>query len=539
MPLPFEFDFLKPDYVKVLEWRYNLLKKIRSNPGCLDIFKEHYRNNPHDFINHWGSTFDPRNPEIGLPSTIPFLLFDRQEEWCNWIMEKWRNRAPGIVEKSRDMGMSWLSVAMACTISLFNNGISVGFGSRKEEYVDKIGDPKSLFWKARFFMKSLPVEFRGGWMLKTHAPHMRLLFPDTGSSITGESGDGIGRGDRKSIYFVDEAAHLERPQLVDASLSATTNCRIDISSANGMANSFYEKVHGGKIEVFTFHWRQDPRKDEIWYARKCEELDPVTVAQEIDINYAASVEGVVIPSAWVKAAIGACEFLGIEPTGDRTGALDIADEGKDKNAMGAKQGIELFFITDWSGKGSDTLYTTEKAFDLLDEHQLSTFLYDSDGVGAGIRGDIRMINERRVSQGMKFRDITPFRGSGSVIDPDRPAIIGGSERDPRTNKDFFKNRKAQAWWSLRLRFQYTWRAVEAKKNGTMALGFDPDNIISIRRDIPNLIALERELSQPTYDKDTSGRLIIDKAPDGTKSPNLADTVMMLYSPGKRATGLFH
>ncbi|SQD04315.1 putative phage gp33 TerL [Escherichia coli] len=37
------------------------------------------------------------------------------------------------------------------------------FGSRKEEYVDSTGDPKALFWKARKFVETLPVEFRGSW----------------------------------------------------------------------------------------------------------------------------------------------------------------------------------------------------------------------------------------------------------------------------------------------------------------------------------------------------------------------------------------
>lgn len=39
----------------------------------------------------------------------------------------------------------------------------IGFGSRKEEYVDSTGDPKALFWKARKFVETLPVEFRGKW----------------------------------------------------------------------------------------------------------------------------------------------------------------------------------------------------------------------------------------------------------------------------------------------------------------------------------------------------------------------------------------
>jgi hypothetical protein len=41
------------------------------------------------------------------------------------------------------------------------------------------------------------------------------------------------------------------------------------------------------------------------------------LAQEVDIDYAASVEGVLIPSVWVQAAIDAHLKLNIEPTGDR------------------------------------------------------------------------------------------------------------------------------------------------------------------------------------------------------------------------------
>src|SRR5690606_36724248 len=127
------------------------------------------------------------------------------------------------------------SVAFACTMCLFHDGLTFGFGARKEEYVDKLGHPKSLFYKARMFMEHLPPEFRRGWT-RDHAPHMRISFPATASVITGEAGDNIGRGDRAAMYFVDEAAFLERPQLVEASLSATTNCRIDISTPNGRAN---------------------------------------------------------------------------------------------------------------------------------------------------------------------------------------------------------------------------------------------------------------------------------------------------------------
>jgi phage terminase large subunit len=65
----------------------------------------------------------------------------------------------------------------------------------------------------------------------------------------------------------------------------------------------------GQDSRFTFSWRQDPRKGEDWYRKQAETLDPVTLAGEVDIDYRGSVEGQLIPSAWIFAAIGAAEKL--------------------------------------------------------------------------------------------------------------------------------------------------------------------------------------------------------------------------------------
>lgn len=521
MPLHFPFDFRNPDYKAVYDWRSEKLLDIRKNPHKLPALKVYYKAHPWQFIIDWGMTTDPRNIEIGLPASIPFLLFPKQEEWCEWFIERWKSREPGITEKTRDMGMSWLTIGLSATLCLFYTDLVVGFGSRKEEYVDKIGSPKSLFEKARYFLNTIPIEFRGGWVREKHAPHMRILFPQSGSAITGESGDGIGRGDRTAFYVVDESAFLERPELVDASLSATTNCRQDVSTPNGMANSFAMRRFSGKIKVFTFHWRDDPRKDDAWYAKQQNELDPVTLAQEVDIDYSASVEGVLIPSSWVQAAIDAHVKLGIEPSGEKLGALDVADEGKDKNAFAGRNGILLEYIEEWSGKGDDIFGTVEKSFTLCDELEYDTFYYDADGLGAGVRGDSRVINERRLDNGEEELSVEPFRGSGAVYKPEAQMVL------KRKNKDFFYNLKAQAWWSLRIRFQNTYRAV------VEGMDYDADEIISISSALKNVRKLAMELSQPTYSKNGTGKIVVDKTPDGAKSPNMADAVNILYHPCNR------
>jgi len=537
------FNFRDPDYTEVFAVRAERLQRIRADKSgeLLKHLRAFYRTDEGipQFIHDWGCTFDPRLAERGLPSVVPFLLFEKQREWINWVLGRWRAQEPGLTEKSRDMGVSWLAISVAVTQCLFLEGLVIGFGSRKEEYVDNSKSPKSLFWKAREFIKLVPPEFRPGWSL-AEATHMRINFPHTGSAMTGEAGDNIGRGDRASWYLVDESAHLDRPQLVDASLSQTTNCRIDVSTPKGMANPFAQKRFSWPANrIFIFDWRDDPRKGPEWYAKQVEELDPVILAQEVDRDYTASVQGRLIPMAWIQSAIDLHLTLGIEPSGARRGALDVADEGPDLNAFAVGQGILVENVTAWSGKGDDIAYTTAKAFTFCDVLGLEGFDYDADGLGAGVRGDARVLNEQRNHK----LDVQPFRGSGEVVDKDKPietAAPRNLKPDPqrleRLNGDYFLNAKAQAWFSLRLRFQRSHRAVEMHQAGeNWRAAYHPDDLISLNSKMPELAKVTTELTQPTYGQTTAGKMIIDKAPrrqgePPMKSPNHGDAIMIRFAP---------
>jgi phage terminase large subunit len=328
-----------PDYDAVYRERAERLERIRSTPGMLAGLKAFYKDNPVQFIMDWGMTFDPRNAEVGLPTTMPFLLFPKQAEFIVWLRERWLGREDGLAEKSRDMGVSWLCVAFAVWMWLFHAGTVVGFGSRKEEYVDDLNDPKSLFWKARQFVNLLPVEFRPeGWDAKKHAPFMTLKNPENGSAIVGESGDNIGRGNRTSVYFKDESAFYERAESIDAALSQTSNCKIDVSTPNGNGNPFYRKRHGGKVKVFTFHWRDDPRKGPEWYAKQQNDLDPVVLAQEVDIDYNASTSDAWIPGALVEKAqqLGPAD---VEVNGPWMIGVDAAHMGDDESVITCRRGL--------------------------------------------------------------------------------------------------------------------------------------------------------------------------------------------------------
>lgn len=438
-------------------------------------------------------------------------------------MARWRNQEDGLTEKSRDMGVSWLCVAAAVEFWLFHPGMAIGFGSRKEELVDRVGDPKSLFEKIRQYLRNLPVEFLP-WGIpdgesaarryneRKDATHMKVVNIENGATITGEAGDNIGRGARASIYFKDESAFYERPDRIDAALSQTSNCKIDVSTPNGTGNPFYLKRMGGKIPVFTFHWRDDPRKDDEWYQKQVDTLDAVTVAQEIDIDYTASVSGVVIPAKWVRAAIGLAEKLGLEPSGVKRIGLDVADEeGADDNVATVVEGTVVSDIEAW--KGVDTSQSAAKTDSLAHSVRAEYVNFDSIGVGAGIRGAGKALS-------------TEFHPVASSESPEHGYCL---DNDIRKRSEQYLNLRAQLWWEMRIRCQRAYQHVNGDKLWSL------DDMVSL----PNHPQLITELSQPLFAYTASGKVQIESKKEmarrGLKSPNYADSLLLAFAEGPDRT----
>lgn len=521
-------DYQAPNYDEIVSARIARLRWLRSGTPAEQAqraadMRAFYSmdDNAAQFITDWCVTADPRNAERNLPVVMPFILWPKQREFVAACIEQWRAGKGLEVCKSRDQGASWLAMAVSIWFCVFHRDINIGFGSRKEELVDKAGDPKCLFHKGRTIMAHLPVEFRGGWRNDKHcSAHMRLSYPEQGSTITGEAGDNIGRGDRTALYFVDEAAYLEHPDLVDASLVATTNCRIEMSSVNGMANKFAERVHSGKHRVLMMDWRTDPRRNQAWYDNLVETVDPVVVAGEYDMDFSASVEGQVLPSKWVQAMIDAhLRIKNFPMGGTRRGAFDVADLGRDANAFCHMHGLIIEGAEDWPGEGDGAQTATVKAYALADTYKLDEFLYDSDGMGGPVRGFVGNIEAARAAAKQRRIAVGPFRGSAEVLNPE--ARVPGSP--DRLNKDYFANFKAQCWWALRQRALATYHA-------TLGRPYDPQMLISIKSGFKHQAKLVLELSQPVWKPLPSGKYVVDKLPDGARSPNLADSAMMCASP---------
>lgn len=520
-----------PEVVVEITRRYYYRMLIEQNELSIEAEIYKCKNDPAHWFNHWVWTYDPRGMPFGLPANIPFVLRPKQVELVDWLIERESTQTHGLIEKSRDEGMSYVVLGFYLHRWLFVEGFAGGVGSRKEELVDKKGDPKTLLHKFRDMFSKMPDWMKPkGFVEKVHDNYMRIINPDNGATVTGEAGDNIGRGGRTTMYFLDEWAFVERQEAVDAAISQNTNVHIKGSTPNGIGDRFHQDRFSGRYAVFTMPWRANPDKNwqvELrgkliypWYEKQLATLDEVVLAQEVDINYAASVEGVLIPSTWVQAAIDAHKKLNIEPTGDRIAGLDVADEGKDKNSIADRHGVVLKYLDTWSGKGDDIFGTTQKAMDHCQDRGINTMFYDADGLGAGVRGDARVINEKNLETGQREIIVEPFRGSGAIHDPEGEIV------EKRQNKDFFANLKAQSWWWLRLRFQETFRALEGRD-------YDPEFIISLSSediDPKELALLTTELSQPTYTKNGSGKILVNKQPDGASSPNRADSVMICFNP---------
>jgi phage terminase large subunit len=530
-----------PDFHAENLRRFRMMERAAGNLDLQGKVLAYYKHHPIEWMKDWCVTFDPRN-EPPLPRLMPFIPFPRQAENIEWLLECIHSKTNGLEEKTRDVGATWCCVYVACHQWIFWPGSVIGFGSLKEDAVDKRGDPKSIFSKLRMNLYNLPV-----WMLpmsfdrRIHDAHMKLINPSNDSSITGEAGTNIGRSGRTTVFFVDEAAHLEQPEMIEAALGDNTNVRIDISSVNGSGNVFHRKrlagevwqpgcpMPKGKTSVFLFDWRDHPTKTQEWYdlRRSRAEAEGLlhVFAQEVDRDYLASVDNIIIKQEWVEAAIDAHVKLNIRPTTERVAGQDIADGGGDKNALAIRHGIILRHCDHWAGEAGDAPGIGRP---VMIEQGVRELFYDSVGVGAGYKTGVNNLkNQGTWPQAIA---VYPWSGAGDVLDPKQPIIPG--DPDSPKNEDQYANLKAQSWFRLRTRFIKTFRAVRHGEK------FEPVELISLDSRMPRLHELKSELSQAVHKVSGTGKTLVDKTPSGTRSPNLADSIVICYNPNTPSRGFF-
>lgn len=297
--LQFKEYLLSPDYQEKLMLRLKLNSageesaKARSylwhlcerpdNPveGC--IF----------FIENFGWTFDPR-PEHA-PHHLPMILFDYQKRSIRWLVEHILNGRDGLVEKSRDMGATWVFfIWVSIWFWLFRDGVNILVGSYKEALVDDRSQD-SLFGKIDYCLESLPL-----WMMPKgfnpdkHRNKLKLMNPANGNQITGDTMNPLfGRGSRKTVILFDELGFWDYAKDAWEGCSDATSCKIANSTPQGY--NFFSMLRESGMDVITLRWPEHPLKDQQWYDFECQRRSPEEVAQELDISYSKSREGRVYP----------------------------------------------------------------------------------------------------------------------------------------------------------------------------------------------------------------------------------------------------
>lgn len=464
------------------------------------------------FVDNYCMTYDPRLLSVGKSAKLPFKLFDKQREFMLWIDAKMSARESGLVEKSRDMGITWCCAAFALHGLLFKPGFSAGFGSRKLDLVDRKDDIDSILEKVRFMYRNLPE------YLKSEAYQEAYCRINNGeASITGEGGDDIGRGGRKSVYFVDESAYIERYERVEAALSQNTETVIDISTHNGVGTRFYQKRNEGKVDVFVFDWRDDPRKDQAWYEAKKLSLPANIVAQEIDRDPTASLTDSVIKTAWIRAAVD----LDLAQLAARQGkewseatlveaGLDVADGGEDSSVYISRKGAVVHRLEYW--RSNNTTNTANKAAEFARQDGAEILKYDKVGVGAGVAATFEL---NKKTLGFVAHGIGGADAPSEKMAFDDVPNVWINER--------FVNKRAENWWNLRRRFQRTYEHVSGIRE------YPLDELISI----PNHNVLINELTTVLMKYTESGKIKIESKADmkkrGVKSPDYADALVYCFA----------
>ena len=310
-------DIQRLDVSATARLREETLEAAAKSRTVQQQLTEICEHDPCFWVNMFVFTYSPKDcPDNPV---IPFVLYPFQVDVLNKILEV-SGKEDLLIEKSRDMGASWLCLIAFYWKWLYQRHQTILLVSRTEALVDKRGETDSLFWKLDHITEHLPR-----WMVPVDSYRRQklLLFnKKTKSTITGASTTGdVSRGGRKTVIFKDEFAAVEDGYSMNKASQQATNCRIVNSTPRGTGNAFADLA--AKIDPsrkLTLHWSVHPIKSagmyqykdgklnilrgarrknypyildgrlrSPWYDRECARaISDQEIAQEIDIDYARS-----------------------------------------------------------------------------------------------------------------------------------------------------------------------------------------------------------------------------------------------------------
>lgn len=213
------------------------------------------------WVNVFVWQYNPNSVGDASVEVGPFLAWDFQDKAMLYMLDCIAHRKDLVIEKSREMGASWMCLLVVLWMFLFHPWKKFLVISRSEEAVDKPGDPDCLFWKIDFMLEHMP-----DWMAKPRSRRRKRGFrnPTNHSTITGQASTGkAGVGGRATAMFIDEFSQIKEDYEVLHRTSDTTGCRIFNFTHLGTSTAAYELTEFADIRGIRrlqLHWTQHPDK---------------------------------------------------------------------------------------------------------------------------------------------------------------------------------------------------------------------------------------------------------------------------------------
>ena len=306
--------------IENLEWRSKLLRLAANDTGLQNELMAASKASILFWVNafmwtyHQFDVIDGKRV-LARHAHVPFITWDVQDDVLSefvkalGIVSSVKKRGGTLTEavdilvnKSRDMGASWMCIGFMHWLWLFWDDSQLLELSRTEDYVDKPGNMKALFQRHDYINEWLPE-----WMLPPDCLHgeknrtnMHMKNVLNGSCIDGEATtQHAASGDRRLVILLDEFAKVERGKLMRSATRDAGLMRIVNSTVAGPGTEYSRWKNDGTIKVVPLMWWEHPDKGKgryveqnpvtkawkirsPWYDNECLVRSPMEVARELD-----------------------------------------------------------------------------------------------------------------------------------------------------------------------------------------------------------------------------------------------------------------
>ena len=258
----------------------------RNQQGQLkDVIKQEYVRSASDPVYFLKKYCVIQHPMKGK---VPFHLYNFQEKSIEDFMQHRFN----IILKARQLGISTLTAGYALWMMSFHQDKNILVIATKQETA------KNLVTKVRVMHANLP-----SWLKQKCTEDNKLsLRYKNGSQIKAvSSGEDSGRSEALSLLILDEAAFIDKIDVIWAAASQTLSTGgqcIALSTPNGVGNWFHRTWMDAQDGLNDFNfiklfWDMHPDRGQEWRDEQDKLLGPSLAAQECDCDFITSGQSVV------------------------------------------------------------------------------------------------------------------------------------------------------------------------------------------------------------------------------------------------------